>query len=114
MDFGEDENRSLRTTGPVAGTSAAQVSWVLAMRVIDEARKANRLYAKGFRSGDLPMPPRRKIAILVCMDERLTVEPMLGLKTGDAHIIRNAGGIATDDAVRSLSGRLREVRIAAG
>src|SRR5450759_1295749 len=48
------------------------------------------------------MPPGRKLAILACMDARLTVEPMLGLKTGDAHIIRNAGGIATEDAVRSL------------
>ncbi len=48
------------------------------------------------------MPPGRKIAIVACMDARLTIEPMLGLKTGDAHIIRNAGGIITEDAVRSL------------
>ena len=72
------------------------------MKVINEALEANTLYAKGFQSGDLPMPPGRKLAILACMDARLTVEPMLGLKTGDAHIIRNAGGIATEDAVRSL------------
>lgn len=48
------------------------------------------------------MPPARKLAILACMDARLTVEDFLGLSTGDAHIIRNAGGIATDDAIRSL------------
>lgn len=48
------------------------------------------------------MPPARKLAVLACMDARLTVEQFLGLKTGDAHIIRNAGGIATEDAVRSL------------
>ena len=72
------------------------------MGVIEEAVKANSNYANGFQSGDLPMPPARKIAILACMDARLTVEPMLGLKTVDAHIIRNAGGIATEDAVRSL------------
>lgn len=48
------------------------------------------------------MPPARKLAIVACMDARLTIEPMLGLKTGDAHIIRNAGGIVTEDAVRSL------------
>ena len=48
------------------------------------------------------MPPARKLAIVACMDARLTVEALLGLKTGDAHIIRNAGGIVTEDAVRSL------------
>ena len=48
------------------------------------------------------MPPSRKLAIVACMDARMTVEQMLGLKTGEAHIIRNAGGIVTDDAVRSL------------
>ncbi len=48
------------------------------------------------------MPPSRKLAVLACMDARLTVENLLGLKTGEAHIIRNAGGLATDDALRSL------------
>ena len=50
----------------------------------------------------LPSPPRRKLAVVACMDARLTVEEILGLRTGDAHIIRNAGGLATDDAIRSL------------
>jgi len=49
-----------------------------------------------------PAPPGRKLAVLACMDARLTVEDVLGLRTGDAHIIRNAGGLATDDAIRSL------------
>jgi carbonic anhydrase len=72
------------------------------MGVIDEALKANETYASNFNLGNLAMPPARRIAIVACMDARLTIEPMLGLKTGDAHIIRNAGGIITEDAVRSL------------
>lgn len=68
----------------------------------DEALTANIEYARDFRLGHLPMPPARKLAIVACMDARLTVEPMLGLKTGDAHIIRNAGGLVTEDALRSL------------
>jgi carbonic anhydrase len=72
------------------------------MSIIDDLLGANENYATQFKLGRLPMPPARKLAVLACMDARLTIEPMLGLNTGDAHIIRNAGGIATDDAVRSL------------
>ena len=72
------------------------------MSIIDEVLAANRDYAQSFRLGNLAMPPSRKLAIVACMDARLTVEQMLGLKTGEAHIIRNAGGIVTDDALRSL------------
>ena len=72
------------------------------MAFVDEALKANESYAKQFTLGGLQMPPARKLAILACMDARLTVEQALGLKTGEAHIIRNAGGIASEDAVRSL------------
>lgn len=72
------------------------------MGVIEEVLAANESYARDFKLGHLKMPPARKLAILACMDARLTVEQMLGLKTGDAHIIRNAGGIATEDALRSL------------
>jgi len=72
------------------------------MSTIDEALKANETYAREFTLGGLPLPPARKLAVLACMDARLTVEKVLGLQTGDAHIIRNAGGIATEDAVRSL------------
>jgi carbonic anhydrase len=72
------------------------------MSVTDEVLLANQQYASKFDSGNLPMPPARKLAVLACMDARLTVEQLLGLKTGDAHIIRNAGGIATEDALRSL------------
>jgi len=75
---------------------------VLIVSVTDEAVKANELYAKSFTLGHLAMPPARKLAVLACMDARLTVEQVLGLKTGEAHIIRNAGGIASEDAVRSL------------
>jgi len=72
------------------------------MSVTDETLKANESFAPTFTHGHLPMPPARKLAIVACMDARLTVEPALGLKTGDAHIIRNAGGVVTEDAIRSL------------
>jgi len=62
----------------------------------------NERYAAQFDHSSLPLPPGRKLAVLACMDARLTVEQVLGLRTGDAHIIRNAGGLATDDAIRSL------------
>lgn len=72
------------------------------MSVTDEVLKANQEYAENFDLGDLPKPPGRKLAIVACMDARMTVEALAGLKTGDAHIIRNAGGIVTEDAIRSL------------
>ena len=59
-------------------------------------------YAAQFDRSNLPLPPGRKLAVLACMDARLTIEDALGLRTGDAHIIRNAGGLATDDAIRSI------------
>jgi carbonic anhydrase len=72
------------------------------MSVIDETLRENAAYARNFNLGHLPMPPARGLAVVACMDARLTVEQVLGLKTGDAHVIRNAGGILTEDAVRSL------------
>lgn len=69
---------------------------------IDEVIKANETYAGSFRLGHLAIPPARKLAVVACMDARLTVEEILGLETGGAHIIRNAGGIVTEDALRSL------------
>jgi len=72
------------------------------MGTTDQSIKANETYSREFDLGKLTMPPARKLAIVACMDARLTIEPMLGLKTGDAHIIRNAGGVVTEDVVRSL------------
>ena len=63
---------------------------------------ANERYAAGFHKGDLPLPPGRKLAILVCMDARIDPAKALGLEEGDAHVIRNAGGRAAD-AIRSLA-----------
>jgi len=60
-------------------------------------------YAASFDKGDLPMPPARKVAIVACMDARLNPYGLLGLQEGDAHVIRNAGGVVTDDAIRSLA-----------
>ncbi|CAN5792052.1 carbonic anhydrase [soil metagenome] len=65
--------------------------------------KNNDAYAATFDKGNLPMPPGKKTAVLACMDARLNVYGILGLNEGDAHVIRNAGGVATDDALRSLT-----------
>jgi len=59
-------------------------------------------YAAQFDRSALPLPPRRRLAVVACMDARLMIEDALGLRTGDAHVIRNAGGLATDDAIRSV------------
>jgi carbonic anhydrase len=73
------------------------------MSTTDELLENARNYAAGFDKGDLPLPPARKIAVLACMDARLNPYGLLGLKEGDAHVIRNAGGVVTDDEIRSLS-----------
>ena len=72
------------------------------MSTTDEILKANETYAENFTGGELPLPPARKLAVVACMDARLIVSQILGLKAGDAHIIRDAGGIVTEDALRSL------------
>ncbi len=72
------------------------------MPVLNELLEANNRFAEGFEKGDLPMPPARQFAVLACMDARLHPERFLGLDIGDAHVIRNAGGRASDDAIRSL------------
>jgi carbonic anhydrase len=71
--------------------------------VTDELLENNAAYAASFDKGDLPMPPGRKVAVLACMDARLNPYGALGLQEGDAHVIRNAGGVVTDDAIRSLA-----------
>jgi len=72
------------------------------MSVTIEYLENNIEYAKTFK-GPLPMPPSRQIAVIACMDARLNVYQILGLKDGEAHVIRNAGGVITDDEVRSLA-----------
>jgi carbonic anhydrase len=72
------------------------------MSSTDDMIEANRRYAAGFTSGDLPAAPAKNLAVLTCMDARMDVEQILGLEIGDAHIIRNAGGRASPDAIRSL------------
>jgi carbonic anhydrase len=72
-------------------------------KVLEEVLAANTQYATGFgEKGKLAMPPRRRFAILTCMDARLQPSKFAGLTEGDAHVIRNAGGRASDDAIRSL------------
>jgi len=73
------------------------------MTVTDQFVANAESYASSFESGGLPMPPASHVAVLACMDARLHVYGILGLSEGDAHIIRNAGGVVTDDAIRSLT-----------
>ncbi len=74
------------------------------MGVIDDALDRNAAFASGFASatGDLHAAPALHLAVLACMDARLDVHALLGLRPGDAHVLRNAGGVATDDVIRSL------------
>ena len=72
------------------------------MSELDAVKSANDAYAAQFTKGDLPMPPGRRFAVVTCMDARIDPAKALGLEEGDAHVIRNAGGIVTDDALRSL------------
>jgi carbonic anhydrase len=72
------------------------------MSVVDEVVQANERYASGFGKGSLPAPPSRKFAVVTCMDARLDPARFLGLEEGDAHVIRNAGGLVNDETIRSL------------
>jgi carbonic anhydrase len=73
------------------------------MAATDELLANASTYAEAFQAGDLPLPPAKGVAVLACMDARLNVYGLLGLKEGDAHVIRNAGGVVTDDEIRSLA-----------
>ncbi|MFZ0340883.1 MAG: carbonic anhydrase [Gaiellaceae bacterium] len=72
------------------------------MSVVDEVKAANESYVSGFGNGALPMPPGRKFVVVTCMDARLDPARFLGLAEGDAHVIRNAGGLVNDETIRSL------------
>ena len=73
------------------------------MSTTDELLANNVTYASAFEKGDLPLPPAKKVAVVACMDARLDVARALGLEEGDAHVIRNAGGVVTEDEIRSLA-----------
>src|SRR4051794_24214446 len=73
------------------------------MSAIDDVLTNNAAFAAAFATGDLPAPPAKKLAIVACMDARILISRVLGLEEGDAHVIRNAGGVITDDAIRSLA-----------
>ena len=73
------------------------------MSVTDELLRNAENYAAAFDRGDLPLPPAKKVAVVACMDARLLPAKVLGLEEGDAHVIRNAGGVVTDDEIRSLA-----------
>jgi carbonic anhydrase len=73
------------------------------MTVTDELLRNNAEFASSFSKGDLPMPPGKGLAVVACMDARLNVYALLGLEEGQAHVIRNAGGVVTEDVIRSLA-----------
>ncbi len=73
------------------------------MSITDDLLNNNAAYAASFDKGDLSAPPARHVAVVACMDARLDVYRLLGLTEGDAHVIRNAGGVVSDDAIRSLT-----------
>ncbi|HWT26195.1 MAG TPA: carbonic anhydrase [Solirubrobacteraceae bacterium] len=73
------------------------------MSVTDELLRNAEKYAESFDKGSLPLPPAKPVAVLACMDARLIPTRVLGLEEGDAHVIRNAGGVVTDDEIRSLA-----------
>jgi carbonic anhydrase len=73
------------------------------MSATDDLLRNNEAYAGSFDKAELPLPPARKVAVVACMDARLDPARVLGLEEGDAHVIRNAGGVVTDDAIRSLA-----------
>ena len=73
------------------------------MSVTDELLRNNAEFASSFKQGDLPMPPAKGLAVVACMDARLNVYALLGLEAGQAHVIRNAGGVITEDVIRSLA-----------
>jgi carbonic anhydrase len=73
------------------------------MSVTDELLQHNAEFARAFSKGDLPMPPGKGLAVVACMDARLNVYALLGLEEGQAHVIRNAGGVVTEDVIRSLA-----------
>ena len=70
--------------------------------LVNDLLRNNNRYAEGFDKADLPLPPARKLAVVACMDARLDPHLALGLEEGDAHVIRNAGGVVSDDVIRSL------------
>lgn len=73
------------------------------MSATSDFLKANESYAANFTKGGKPMPPAKNVAVVACMDARIETGQLLGLEEGDAHVIRNAGGVITDDVIRSLA-----------
>jgi carbonic anhydrase len=73
------------------------------MSTTDQLLENNQRYVEDFDKGDLPLPPARRLAVVACMDARIDVHEILGVEAGDVHVIRNAGGAVTDDAIRSLA-----------
>ena len=87
---------------PTARAGCRRVAGASRMPIIDDLFAANAAYADRFALGDLPMPPRRKLVVIACMDARFDPLTALGLAEGDANVLRNSGGRTTEDVIRSL------------
>jgi carbonic anhydrase len=96
------ERRRIRQCWLQGRSRAWQLRIVDCMTTTDDLLANNRAYVDAFDKGDLPVPPKLKIAVVACMDARVNPYGILGLTEGDAHVIRNGGGVITDDVIRSL------------
>lgn len=96
------ECRRIRQCLPRVCPRVWRLPIVSVMTTTDDLLANNRAYADAFDKADLPVPPRMQIAVVACMDARVNPYGILGLAEGDAHVIRNAGGVITDDVIRSL------------
>jgi carbonic anhydrase len=94
FDYADRHSHDLASTHQAPGETA--------MSATDQLLRNNERYAQGFDKGTTPLPPARGVAVVACMDARLDVHGILGLEVGDAHVIRNAGGVVSEDAIRSL------------
>ena len=89
--------------GRLGGVIRIGFAYFSVMSTTDELLRNNEAYAASFDKADLPGPPAMKLAVVACMDARMDIHEILGIAPGDAHVIRNAGGVVTDDAIRSLT-----------
>jgi carbonic anhydrase len=100
MTVNPDLSRIQATRAPATGSSSTDADTV---SIIDSFVARNRSYAAGYRDGGMGARPVQRVAVVACMDARLDVHAALGLALGDCHVIRNAGGVVTDDTIRSLT-----------
>src|SRR5690348_8133741 len=103
MDAARRLSEALTPTSRRSVFRKARIPGGFTMSTTDALLRNNEKHASSFQKGHLPLPPAKRLAVVACMDARLDVHKILGLDEGDAHVFRNAGGVITDDAIRSLT-----------